>query len=101
MSTYGYVRVGVARSKSPSIKTLVDLENLRAGVAERMRTGLTRRARISLDAQMLIDKINKYWRNTGYQPPVLWVENDSNSPELPGHIRSNMIGGLPQVKLHD
>ena len=86
---------------SPKVVTNVQWDNLKADIAERMRIGISRRRHVNKEAQNLLDKITKYWRDKGFQPPVLWVENDGLNPELPSYIRSNMIGGMPQVKLHD
>ena len=101
MGDYGYQARFTSKYSSPKVVTDVQWANLKADISERMCIGISRRNKINRDAQHLMDKITKYWNDKGYQPPVLWVENDGSNPELPSFIRSNMIGGLPQVKLHD
>ena len=101
MSDYGASSRFTTKYYSPKVETMEQVDALRFEINERMRTALSRRHRINRDAQNLMEKIMKYWKDKGFQPPVLWVENDGVNHDLPSFIRSNMIGGLPQVKLHD
>lgn len=101
MSLYGQNMDGRPRYTSRVVKTAEQMAQLKAELAERMQTAFMRRYRVSREAQVLMDKITNYWKSKGYQPPVLWLENNSLNPDLTGIIRSNMIGGQPQVKLHD
>ena len=98
MHTYANAAKGEPKSQSKTIMTLGGIANFKAEMEARMRAGVARRSRVGKDAQDLMDKIANYWASEGYLPPVMWVENDSNRPDMPSFIRSSMIGGRPSMK---